>query len=228
MAQPGAALNWLPPFVLGLWGAVLLQAWGSGRLNLLLQADFHWLVLVSGLLLLALAGLAAALCPETPQRPHACAGDAAGRTAGAADSAAPLVLNPGGQPQQWRALEGESETLTFLSPPEQRSLTDWVRLLRSQPDPELYRGDPVRISGFVMPTPQAAPVLARLTVRCCLADATPVGIPVIWPAGASLKADEWLAVSGEMGVERVGGVLRSVVIAETVQPIPKPKRPFEP
>ena len=51
-------MNWLPPFVLGLWGAVLLQAWGSGRLNLLLQADFHWLVLVSGLLLLALAGLA--------------------------------------------------------------------------------------------------------------------------------------------------------------------------
>ena len=43
-----------------------------------------------------------------------------------------------------------------------------------------------------------------------------------------LKADEWLAVSGEMGVERVGGVLRSVVIAERVQPIPKPKRPFEP
>ena len=126
------------------------------------------------------------------------------------------------------ALEGESETLTFLSPPEQRSLTDWVRLLRSQPDPELYRGDPVRISGFVMPTPQAAPVLARLTVRCCLADATPVGIPVIWPEGASLKADEWLSVSGRMGVERVGGVLRSVVIAETVQPIPKPKRPFEP
>ena len=27
MAQPGAALNWLPPFVLGLWGAVLLQAY---------------------------------------------------------------------------------------------------------------------------------------------------------------------------------------------------------
>ena len=51
---------------------------------------------------------------------------------------------------------------------------------------------------------------------------------MIWPEGESLKADEWLAVSGEMGVERVGGVLRSVVIATTVQPIPKPKRPFEP
>jgi len=213
--------------VLGLWGAVLLQAWGSGRLNLLLQADFHWLVLVSGLLLLALAGLAARFAPKRRS----------GRTPALVMLlAAPLVLLIPPRPsfstlaanRSSGALEGESETLTFLSPPEQRSLTDWVRLLRSQPDPELYRGDPVRISGFVMPTPQAAPVLARLTVRCCLADATPVGIPVIWPEGESLKADEWLAVSGEMGVERVGGVLRSVVIANTVQPIPKPKRPFEP
>ena len=220
-------MNWLPPFVLGLWGAVLLQAWGSGRLNLLLQADFHWLVLVSGLLLLALAGLAARFAPKRRS----------GRTPALVMLlAAPLVLLIPPRPsfstlaanRSSGALEGESETLTFLSPPEQRSLTDWVRLLRSQPDPELYRGDPVRISGFVMPTPQAAPVLARLTVRCCLADATPVGIPVIWPEGESLKADEWLAVSGEMGVERVGGVLRSVVITERVQPIPKPKRPFEP
>lgn len=220
-------MKWLPPFVLGLWGAVLLQAWGSGRLNLLLQADFHWLVLVSGLLLLALAGLAARFAPKRRS----------GRTPALVMLlAAPLVLLIPPRPsfstlaanRSSGALEGESETLTFLSPPEQRSLTDWVRLLRSQPDPELYRGDPVRISGFVMPTPQAAPVLARLTVRCCLADATPVGIPVIWPEGESLKADEWLAVSGEMGVERVGGVLRSVVIANTVQPIPKPKRPFEP
>ena len=220
-------MNWLPPFVLGLWGAVLLQAWGSGRLNLLLQADFHWLVLVSGLLLLALAGLAARFAPKRRS----------GRTPALVMLlAAPLVLLIPPRPsfstlaanRSSGALEGESETLTFLSPPEQRSRTDWVRLLRSQPDPELYRGDPVRISGFVMPTPQAAPVLARLTVRCCLADATPVGIPVIWPEGESLKADEWLAVSGEMGVERIGGVLRSVVIAERVQPIPKPKRPFEP
>ena len=51
-------MNWLPPLALGFWGAVLLQAWSSGRLNLLLQADFHWLVLVAGLLLLALALLA--------------------------------------------------------------------------------------------------------------------------------------------------------------------------
>ena len=148
MAQPGAALNWLPPFVLGLWGAVLLQAWGSGRLNLLLQTDFHWLVLVSGLLLLALAGLALRFSPKRRS----------GRTPALVMLlAAPLVLLIPPRPsfstlaanRSSGALEGENETLTFLSPPEQRSLTDWVRLLRSQPDPELYRGDPVRILSLI-------------------------------------------------------------------------------
>jgi uncharacterized repeat protein (TIGR03943 family) len=73
--------------------------------------------------------------------------------------------------------------LTFLSPPEQRSLTDWVRLLRNQPDPALYAGEPVRVSGFVLAVPGQAPELARLLVRCCLADATPVGLAVRWPPG---------------------------------------------
>ena len=108
-------------------------------------------------------------------------------------------------------------------------LTDWVRLLRSQPDPELYAGDPVRISGFVLTEPGQPPQLARLLVRCCLADATPVGLPVHWPAGFRPRADQWLAVQGRMGVERLGGGQpRSVVIAEQLQPIPRPQRPLEP
>jgi uncharacterized repeat protein (TIGR03943 family) len=119
--------------------------------------------------------------------------------------------------------------LDFLLPPAQRSLTDWVRLLRSQPDPELYAGDPVRISGFVLTEPGQPPQLARLLVRCCLADATPVGLPVQWPAGFRPRADQWLALQGRMGVERLaGGQTRSVVIAERLQPIPRPQRPLEP
>lgn len=68
-----------------------------------------------------------------------------------------------------------------MLPPAQRSLTDWVRLLRSEPDPRLYAGDPVRISGFVLPIEGEEPHLARLLVRCCLVDAVPVGLPVRWP-----------------------------------------------
>jgi uncharacterized repeat protein (TIGR03943 family) len=123
---------------------------------------------------------------------------------------------------------GSDVELDFLLPPGQRSLTDWVRLLRSQPDPQLYDGDPVRISGFVLTQPDGPPQLGRLLVRCCLADATPIGLPVRWPKGFTAQADQWLAIEGRMGVENEAGQQRSVVLPERIRAIPRPPRPLEP
>jgi uncharacterized repeat protein (TIGR03943 family) len=123
---------------------------------------------------------------------------------------------------------GTDLELDFQLPPGQRSLTDWVRLLRSQPDPQLYAGDPVRISGFVLPQPGDRPQLGRLLVRCCLADATPIGLPVRWPPGYQPQPDQWLALEGRMGVERHRGSPRSVVLVERLRPIARPARPLEP
>lgn len=123
---------------------------------------------------------------------------------------------------------GERE-LAFVLPPAQRSLTDWVRLLRSQGDPRLYTGDPVRISGFVLPMPAGPPRLARLLVRCCLADATPVGLAVRWPANTPQpKADQWLQIEGVMGLQPSPSGDELVVIANRVTPIARPARPLEP
>jgi uncharacterized repeat protein (TIGR03943 family) len=118
-----------------------------------------------------------------------------------------------------------SESLSFVLPPAQRSLTDWVRLLRSQPDPELFVGDPVRISGFVLPIPNQPPQIARLLVRCCLADATPVGLPVRWPRDQPLpKGNQWLAIEGTMAADKD----QLVVVPSVIRPIPRPRRPLEP
>ena len=215
---------------LALWGVVLLQSSLSGRLDLLLRGVFHPLVALSGVLLLLLAALqlprsgAGRRWRERPPWPWLLSSGMA---------LAVLLLPPNPSFSQLAAnrpaqLEVEP-ALDFLLPPAQRSLTDWVRLLRSQPDPELYAGDPVRISGFVLTEPGQPPQLARLLVRCCLADATPVGLPVQWPAGFRPRADQWLALQGRMGVERLaGGQTRSVVIAGRLQPIPRPQRPLEP
>jgi uncharacterized membrane protein YcgQ (UPF0703/DUF1980 family) len=51
---------------------------------------------------------------------------------------------------------------------------------------------------------------------------------VRWPAGYQPQADQWLAIDGEMGVERVGGQQRSVVLVERLRTIPRPARPLEP
>jgi uncharacterized repeat protein (TIGR03943 family) len=125
--------------------------------------------------------------------------------------------------------EGSAGELSFVLPPAQRSLTDWVRLLRSQPDPALFEGDPVRISGFVLPMPNQPPQLARLLVRCCLADATPVGLPVRWPAGSPPpEADQWLAIEGRMALEPRPSGASLVVVPSTVRSIARPRYPLEP
>ena len=124
---------------------------------------------------------------------------------------------------------GGAGELSFVLPPAERSLTDWVRLMRSQPDPALFDGDPVRISGFVLPMPDQPPQLARLLVRCCLADATPVGLPVRWPPGSPPpQADQWLAIEGRMAVEPRPSGPTLVVVPSTVRSVARPRYPLEP
>jgi uncharacterized repeat protein (TIGR03943 family) len=213
------------PLALGLWGLVLLVSSLSGRLDLLLRGAFHPLVGLSGAALIALA-VQHLRGSGQPQRP---------RLAWVLSGAVALLVllippNPSfSDLASNRPAElVEEPALSFVLPPAQRSLTDWVRLLRSQPDPSLYSGDPVRISGFVLAQEGDRPQLGRLLVRCCLADATPVGLPVRWPNGYLPKADTWLAIRGSMGVEQHNGESRSVVLPRQIRPIPRPARPLEP
>ena len=240
-----------------LWAVVLLQSGLDGRLDLLLRSVFHPLVSAAGVVLLALAvlqvlgafqgGRGGGTAPAESRREQR---RDTGLSLVTATIAAALIVWPPNPSfadlaSQRPGDDTTSDTLSFVLPPAQRSLTDWVRLLRSQPDPQLYAGDPVRISGFVLPVPGEPPQLARLLVRCCLADATPVGLPVRWPAGQPLpKVDQWLAIEGRMAVERNRGGVRPgdrvghsssdkgseqlVVVPARIRPIPRPARPLEP
>ena len=229
MGEPVAPL--IRAVALALWAAVLLRSSADGRLDLLLRATFHPLVLIAGVGLLAIAVLQGVLGWRQRDRNERSGSRSDRRTALLTAVIAALVLAFPPMPsfadlaQQRPSDDTATDALSFTLPPAQRSLTDWVRLLRSQPDPQLFNGDPVRISGFVLPVPGQQPQLARLLVRCCLADATPVGLPVRWPAkGPAPKADQWLAIEGRMAVE--GQQL--VVVPQRIRAIPRPARPLEP
>ncbi len=220
---------------LALWAVVLLQSSVDGRLDLLLRAAFHPLVSAAGAVLMSLALLQAVVALR-PGEAAAVPGRRRDIVIGLATAAIALLLMVAPPNPSFADLASQrpgddtaSESLSFVLPPAQRSLTDWVRLLRSQPDPQLYAGDPVRISGFVLPVPGEPPQLARLLVRCCLADATPVGLPVRWPAGQPLpRADQWLAIEGQMAVERRGSSDQLVVVPSRITPMARPARPLEP
>lgn len=217
----------LPPALLALWGLVLLVSSLSGRLDLLLHPGFHGLVGAAGLALLALAAVQLVRSrPGGPQRiplPWLLSAAVAAAVLAVPPDPSFTVLassRPEGLPDPPR--------LAFILPPEQRSLSEWVRLLRSRPDPALYDGQAVRISGFVLPMPDGPALLARLQVRCCLADATPMGLPVAWPDGFEPQPNQWLAIEGRMGSGNLKGESTSVVLPARIRPIPRPRRPLEP
>ena len=209
-----------------IWGWMVLWSVHSGRLDLLMNSVFHGLVGATGIALIV-AGL---LLLRRQRRPLerlriswiASTGVAVLMVlAPPAPSFSDLASNrPQGIPQ--------APQLAFVLPPEQRSLTEWVRLLRSQPDPELVDGNPVNISGFVWRQNNAPPLIARLTVRCCLADATPAGLAVAWPETSEPKANQWLAIRGHMAVQLRNGNPMVVVVPTTIEEIERPERPLEP
>ena len=209
-----------------LWGWMVIWSVLSGRLDLLLRGVFHSLVGVSGVVLVA-AGILLVIRHrrrrEATRWPWLIS---------AALGCLVLVIppNPSFSDLASNRPQGlpEPQELAFVLPPEQRSLTEWVRLLRSQPDPQLLDGNPVNISGFVWRQPEGPPLIARLTVRCCLADATPAGLPVAWPADAEPKANQWLAIQGTMAAVTRNGERIAVVVPTSIQSIPRPKRPLEP
>jgi len=214
---------------LALWGVMLLRASGDGRLELLLRGVFHPLVGAAGVVLLGWAALVLMTRRGLPARLQDW------RLALASGLIALLLIGLPPNPSfadlaQRRPSDDTSESeLAFVLPPAQRSLTDWVRLLRTQSDPRLSVGEPVRISGFVLPSSEGPPQLARLLVRCCLADATPVGLPVRWPASQPWpKADQWLQISGTMGLQHGPQGEELVVVPQRITPIPRPRRPLEP
>ena len=229
---PAPLRTQIPAALLALWGTVLLFSGLSGRLDLLLHGAFHGLVAAAGLVLLLLA--AVLLRANLQQRG---AGSPPRLSIpwllSALVAAAVLLLPP--DPSFTVLASSRPEglpdppKLAFILPPEQRSLSEWVRLLRSRPDPALYNGQAVRISGFVLPRDGGPPVLARLLVRCCLAAATPIGLAVRWPTDRPLpKRDQWLQVEGVMAVQAGPQGEELVLVPRRIQPIPRPQRPLEP
>ena len=223
---PAAVARWRwPSLALLCCGVTLVHSWSSGRLPLLMAPTFHALVIGAGVTLLLWS--AAALVVDQPRRPTPW------RAAVLVICTSLLIVlaPPRGSfstlaryrpPAQLNALAAG-----FALPPEQRDLVDWVRLLRGAPQPRLFRGEPIRVEGFVLVTATGERHLAQLVVRCCLADATPVRLAVQWPAdGPPPERDQWVRVEGEMELLETPDGLQPVVIAQEVTAIAKPRQPF--
>lgn len=228
-----------------LWGLMILRYWWTGRLAVLLHPDYHWLAIGAGWLLLLMAtwrGLALVRSPKSVDTPHiallprqwslmvllavAVFGliyvprPFASDTALARGIADPVGLTRS-QPQRF----------VRNTPPEERSLIDWIRILNVYPEPDAYTDDPVNVSGFVIHPSDWSEnhmMVARFVLTCCAADAYPVGLPVQLKGDRDEFApDSWVAIQGQMMTETLDGQRRLVIQPNEVTAIPEPNNPYE-
>ncbi|MBD3327764.1 TIGR03943 family protein [Candidatus Peregrinibacteria bacterium] len=92
-----------------------------------------------------------------------------------------------------------STPANFSIDSKQRSFAEWISFLESTTNPEDYIGKEVKITGFVLKNDELENnefYLARFVMRCCAADAKPVGLKVISDKEITWQNDDWLEIKG--------------------------------
>ncbi len=113
--------------------------------------------------------------------------------------------------------------------PLDRNILDWLREFDRAASPAQFNGSPVDVIGFVYREPahpQDGFMLARFTMSCCVADAFPIGMPVIGTGAAGYAAGEWLRVQGQLKASSFGADRLPVVFAEAIERVDEPRQPY--
>jgi uncharacterized repeat protein (TIGR03943 family) len=243
------ALEILDTLALFAWGALLLYYWFSRQLQLLIHPNYFGLVLGSGLVLVLLAlakvGQKMQKKSPSPQVQHLTllpSGWGSGLLLAAALAGFLIAPRPLSSEMALKRGVADSLPVTRLQTqnfratvkPEERSLIDWVRTLDAYPEPDAYKGQKVKVTGFVINVPYLGEnyfLLSRFILTCCAVDAYPVALPVKLEASRSpYPNDTWLEISGEMTTEilNTGSSQKRqlVIAAKTVKPIPTPADPY--
>lgn len=243
------------------WSLLLFKYWLTGQLNLLIHPNYFLLVLVTSIILffVALGKIFLFIHDYRPQSQWSTTGNSQHHTkllpVGWGSSLLLIVailglmINPKVLSSQIAMQRGITDSLppttlqtqSFLTttPPEKRSLIEWVRTLNVYPEPDNYTGQPANINGFVVHLEQLPDnyiYLSRFVLTCCAVDAYPVGIVVKLPTSRSqFPADSWLEVKGMMTTETLPSLdpksskkeQRHLVLqASEVKTIPTPKNPY--
>ena len=87
-----------------------------------------------------------------------------------------------------------------------------------------FNGRPVQLTGFVAGDEEHGFRLARYTIACCAADATPVVVRVVGTVGDPTPRDQWVTVTG---VFQAGPSDLPRLAATSVVEVPAPNDPYE-
>ena len=245
---PNLLLPWLDALAITAWGILMLRYWLTNKLNLLIHPNYFWLVIVTGIsfIIIGLFKMQELwqrrrrdVMPNTQHISLFPPGWGSGlllTTAILGFIITPQVfasdkaLQRGVTTDLLGSTRVKPQAFRVTVRPEERSLVDWVRTVNVYPEPDAYKGQKVKVQGFVIHPPDIGKeylFLARFVLTCCAADAYPVGLPVKLQNNQELySADTWLEVEGQMVTENLAGKRQLTIAATSLKKIPQPQNPY--
>jgi uncharacterized repeat protein (TIGR03943 family) len=244
---------WLDILALLTWGSLLLKYTVTGQYKLLIHPNYYNLVLASSIILLALGIFKIQLILtrnyQHPSEHIALFPPGFSSSLLICVAIAGLLIPPKILTSQSAIKTGvrdipltrsQPQAFRTITKPEERSLIEWIRTINAYPEPDAYKGQLAKVSGFVLhlkELPDNYLMLSRFVITCCAVDAYPIGIPVqLETSRNTYPPDTWLAIEGAMiaetlpvkeGVSKTTMEKRSVVLAaKSIKPIPIPADPY--
>lgn len=225
-------------------GLMLYEKISSGTLGFYINARFAWLTYVGAMLFLAL-GLALVArqmgqrnaAPELPAPPAThLSWPAIGLMAlplalGLLIPARPLGAGAIAAKGVGLTAPGSAGGATALRRAQTgpKNILDWLREFSSTPDPSTLAGQPVDVTGFVYRDARNAPNqiwVSRFTISCCVADASAIGLLAQVDSSFEQKSDQWVRVTGKLGMTTFAGEKMPVILPDKIEPIPPPDQPY--
>jgi uncharacterized repeat protein (TIGR03943 family) len=230
---------WLKTGLLLGLGLYFLYNIASGSLSNYINARFAWLsyLAVAMFLLLALSS-AVDLLRKRKNDEHDHDHDHAQISWGMlAIIAIPLVLGTliPSRPLGADAVGGSislnvaSSSAVFTNNPLEWNVLDWLRAFNNSGDVSTFNGQEANVIGFVykeITFGEDQFMVARFTISCCVADASAIGLPVIWDESASLPQDTWVRVQGTFEVGEFRENTVPMLRAASVETVKQPEHPY--
>ena len=127
------------------------------------------------------------------------------------------------------SLQASANYQTLQRDPLSYNLLDWLRAFSAEVDLAQFDGQEAQLLGFVYREPNYPEdifLLARITLSCCVADASGIGLPVHYADAASLKADQWVEVRGRFLLGEFNDEGLPILQAEEITLTEAPAQPY--
>jgi len=240
-------LPWLESCAILAWGITLLKLWLAGQLYLLIHPNYIPLTIIAGLGL-TIVGIAEAWRVSKRRQGYTNNQQHVTLIKPSLSSSLLLIvaivslfINPRPFTSEKAIHRGVIDNIADArtipqsfrasNRPEERTLVEWVRTISAYPEPDAYKGQKVKLTGFVVHAPDQPDdmfLITRFVITCCAADVYPVSLPVkIAESRVNYPPDKWLQVEGQADVDIKDGKRQVVIVASNITAIAEPKNPYD-